>query len=85
MRPHPNCFFLCLPSLQGSVLLTIGYHQLEGKRMELKKPFAVLDRVTGSGSGEEGQDSTQYKVPRRVRWARCLLLCAGATRRSAAH
>ncbi|KAI7838182.1 hypothetical protein COHA_008030 [Chlorella ohadii] len=49
-------------SSSGSVLLTIGYHQLEGKRMELKKPFAVLDRVTGSGSGEEGQDSTQYKV-----------------------
>lgn len=53
---------------QGSVLLTIGYHQLEGKRMELKKPFAVLDRVAGSGSGssEEGQESTQYKVRQHV-------------------
>lgn len=51
---------------QGSVLLTIGYHQLEGKRMELKKPFAVLDRVAGSGSGssEEGDEGTQYKVRR---------------------
>ena len=44
------------------MLLTIGYHQLEGKRMELKKPFAVLDRVAGSGSDEEDQSGTQYKV-----------------------
>ena len=41
--------------------MTIGYHQLEGKRVELKKPFAVLDRhvaeaaVGGSGSGSEGE------------------------------
>ncbi|KAL4452232.1 hypothetical protein ABPG75_007894 [Micractinium tetrahymenae] len=44
-------------SSSGSVLLTIGYHQLEGKRVELKKPFAVLDRT----SSEEG-GSTGFKV-----------------------
>lgn len=48
---------------QGVVLLTIGYHQLEGKRMELKKPFAVLDRAasSGGGSGEEAA-AVEYKV-----------------------
>ncbi|EFN54833.1 hypothetical protein CHLNCDRAFT_134854 [Chlorella variabilis] len=44
-------------SSSGAVMLTIGYHQLEGKRMELKKPFAVLDRVADA----EGH-STEYKV-----------------------
>lgn len=44
--------------LQGAVLLTIGYHQLEGKRIELKKPFAVLDKV---GGGEE-QGAAEYKA-----------------------
>lgn len=39
------------------MLLTIGYHQLEGKRMELKKPFAVLDRAAGGEGGATG-----YKV-----------------------
>lgn len=48
-----------LHGLQGAVMLTIGYHQLEGKRMELKKPFAVLDRVADA----EGH-STEYKVGR---------------------
>jgi hypothetical protein len=32
------------------VLLTIGYHQLEGKRLPLKKPLAVLEQE-GSGEG----------------------------------
>lgn len=52
-------------------MLTIGYHQLEGKRQELKKPFAVLDRVQGGSSGGGSQASrggeddggdVQYKV-----------------------
>ncbi len=32
------------------MLLTIGYHQLEGKRLPLKKPLAVLEQE-GSGEG----------------------------------
>lgn len=32
---------------QGAIQLHIGYHQLEGKRVELKKPYAVLDKVAG--------------------------------------
>lgn len=39
-------------------MLTIGYHQLEGKRIELKKPYAVLDRVPE----EDGQGAVEYKV-----------------------
>lgn len=45
------------------MLLTIGYHQLEGKRQQLKKPFAVLDRVQGSsdggGGGSQGSQGSQ--------------------------
>ncbi len=33
------------------VLLTIGYHQLEGRRQALKKPVAVLSKVAGNGGG----------------------------------
>ena len=46
------------------MLLTIGYHQLEGKRMELKKPFAVLDRVSpGSGGGSPSSGSPGGSSP----------------------
>lgn len=59
------------------MLLTIGYHQLEGKRMELKKPFAVLDRVAGQGQqqqqGEEGQLDEERGAEYKVRAAVCLL------------
>ncbi|KAI3438097.1 hypothetical protein D9Q98_000539 [Chlorella vulgaris] len=44
-------------SSTGAVLLTIGYHQLEGKRLELKKPFVVMDREQGADG-----ESTHYKV-----------------------
>lgn len=48
----------CLPTgLQGdTVLLTIGYHQLEGKRLPLKKPLAVLEKHDGASQ------SGGYKV-----------------------
>ena len=35
----------------GSVLLNIGYHQLEGKKLPLKKPLAVLEREPGATQG----------------------------------
>ena len=34
--------------------LTIGYHQLEGKRVALKKPLAILERVGAASAEEEG-------------------------------
>lgn len=35
---------LCLQD-KNVVQLVIGYHQLEGKRVALKKPFVILDKV----------------------------------------
>ncbi|GAB4819033.1 hypothetical protein N2152v2_006079 [Parachlorella kessleri] len=35
----------------GSVLLSIGYHQLEGKKLPLKKPLAVLEREPAATQG----------------------------------
>jgi chromosome transmission fidelity protein 8 len=56
--------------MQGSVLLTIGYHQLEGQTVVLKKPLAVLSKTKalddaemegiGNIGGEES--SITYKV-----------------------
>ncbi|GLC46605.1 hypothetical protein PLESTM_001896000 [Pleodorina starrii] len=40
--------------------LTIGYHQLEGKRVPLKKPLAILSK-SGSTS-HAGDTSTSYEV-----------------------
>ena len=55
-RTHPRPPRLSpIPAQGGSVFLTIGYHQLEGKRMPLKKPLAVLEQER---SGEE----LSYKV-----------------------
>lgn len=48
--------------------LTIGYHLLEGKMVDLKKPFAILEKQTvpvDVDAMEEGgapDCSTEYKV-----------------------
>ena len=48
--------------------LTIGYHLLEGKMMDLKKPFAILEKqsapvdVDALERDGAGQCSTEYKV-----------------------
>ncbi|GIL91204.1 hypothetical protein Vretimale_18861 [Volvox reticuliferus] len=45
----------------GKVLqLTIGYHQLEGKRVPLKKPLAVLNKC--ERMPHDGDASTSYEV-----------------------
>ncbi|KAL6764416.1 hypothetical protein V8C86DRAFT_2475701 [Haematococcus lacustris] len=41
------------------IQLTIGYHQIEGKRVSLKKPFAILQRV---GSVGESAADVKYEV-----------------------
>lgn len=40
------------------VQLTIGYHLLEGKRVPLKKPLAILDQDEGDGE----KKATKYRV-----------------------
>jgi len=50
------------------VELTIGYHLLEGKMVDLKKPFAILEKHSTSvdvdAMEEDGrpQRSTEYKA-----------------------
>mmetsp|Transcript_18703 Transcript_18703/g.52565 ORF Transcript_18703/g.52565 Transcript_18703/m.52565 type:complete len:115 (-) Transcript_18703:485-829(-) len=51
-----------LVAVQGQkdvVRLTVGYHQLEGKRLDLKKPFAILQKQQ---SVEEAGSATSYQV-----------------------
>jgi hypothetical protein len=43
---------------QDIVRLTVGYHQLEGKRLQLKKPFAILQQHCNEQDG----DSKAYQV-----------------------
>ena len=71
-----RCQWCCSLPMQGAVMLTIGYHQLEGKRIELKKPFAVLDLVAAAEgqAGEGEEESAEYKV-------RMLTSCCECTRR----
>ena len=44
LLPGASLQELCDCGMQAdSIFLTIGYHQLEGKRVSLKKPFAILE------------------------------------------
>ena len=51
-----------------TVELTIGYHLLEGKMVDLKKPFAILEKrsqpVDADAMEEDGEHhcNTEYKV-----------------------
>lgn len=47
---------------QGTVYLTIGYHQLEGKVQPLKKPLAVLSKVDSLQDASSGEPQTSYEV-----------------------
>jgi hypothetical protein len=51
-----------LARVQGGVLLTIGYHQLEGKRQALKKPMAILSKVDAGGASGGGDAPLAYEV-----------------------
>ena len=44
------------------MLLTIGYHQLEGKRQPLKKPMAVLSKVAAGEVEGGGGRALAYEV-----------------------
>lgn len=40
------------------IQLTVGYHQLEGKKVGLKKPFAILQQATD----EDTEAGKKYQV-----------------------
>lgn len=46
----------------GNVLLTIGYHQLEGVEQPLKKPFAILKKSAEGGDGPGSYDVCGFVV-----------------------
>lgn len=56
-------------STSGNLVLTIGYHQLEGVEQKLKKPFAILQKDDkGSGSYTVvGFVSSKYLFKQRPR------------------
>jgi hypothetical protein len=55
---------VCYVSAQNKdiVQLTVGYHQLEGKRVALKKPFAILEQVEIAPGTQRDVVSKQYQV-----------------------
>ena len=60
----------CPPArVQGTILLTIGYHQLEGVLQPLKKPMAVLEKGPADESGDLGYKASTCRRPRSQRGA----------------
>ncbi|KAI8101823.1 hypothetical protein M9434_006888 [Picochlorum sp. BPE23] len=46
-------------SKTGGLVLTIGYHQLEGAEEKLKKPFAIIQKNTSEDMAQEQARSYQ--------------------------
>ncbi|XP_073128576.1 uncharacterized protein [Henckelia pumila] len=46
---------LCRPSSQESYTFTVGYHELMGTKVTLKKPILVLKKIKLGNDGCEGQ------------------------------
>ncbi|KAG1664373.1 hypothetical protein FOA52_004706 [Chlamydomonas sp. UWO 241] len=59
--------FQLSPLEKDIVQFTIGYHQLEGKRVALKKPFVILEKVVVAGECGPEDDTTEYKAVGVVR------------------
>ncbi|CAM8938263.1 unnamed protein product [Rhodiola kirilowii] len=56
---------LCRPSSQETYTFTVGYHELTGSKVPLKKPLVVLKKVEIDASGQETA-STLKKVELEV-------------------
>jgi chromosome transmission fidelity protein 8 len=63
----------CMPQDKDVVQLMIGYHQLEGKKVALKKPFAILEKVEVPNGSQSGAVHVQYQA--RAAQSACLIVC----------
>lgn len=52
--------------------LMIGYHQLEGKKVALKKPFAILEKVEVPNASQSGALHVQYQASGCGRLGACI-------------
>ncbi|KAL1822736.1 hypothetical protein ACET3Z_009514 [Daucus carota] len=48
---------LCRPSSEENYTFTVGYHELSGSKVPLKKPFLVMKKIKHSVAGK-GDDDT---------------------------
>ncbi|CAL5323161.1 unnamed protein product [Camellia sinensis] len=53
---------LCRPSSQETYTLTVGYHELMGSKVPLKKPFLVLKKLRQSSSSSSSSSREQLEV-----------------------
>ncbi|KAH9607487.1 hypothetical protein KSS87_019384 [Heliosperma pusillum] len=53
---------LCRPSSQETYTFTIGYHELTGSRVKLKKPLVVLKKVKHSDEDQETNPNSSSTV-----------------------
>ncbi|XP_074291262.1 uncharacterized protein LOC141618039 [Silene latifolia] len=53
---------LCRPSSQETYTFTIGYHELTGSRVKLKKPLVVLKKVKHSDEDQETNTNSSSTV-----------------------
>ncbi|KAL8543934.1 hypothetical protein ACS0TY_004472 [Phlomoides rotata] len=54
---------LCRPSSQESYTFVVGYHELAGTKVSLKKPILVLKKIIHHNEGEEeGEDVNSTRV-----------------------
>ncbi|XP_070031146.1 uncharacterized protein [Nicotiana tomentosiformis] len=49
---------LCRPSSQESYTFTVGYHELAGTKVPLKKPMLVLKKIKLDSEGKKGDISS---------------------------
>ncbi|OIW06332.1 hypothetical protein TanjilG_14977 [Lupinus angustifolius] len=52
---------LCRPSSQEVYTFTVGYHELSGSKVPLKKPLLVLNKIKNEG-GESGCSEVELRV-----------------------
>ncbi|KAK1392739.1 Ctf8 domain-containing protein [Heracleum sosnowskyi] len=49
---------LCRPSSQENYTFSVGYHELSGSKVPLKKPFLVMKKIKHSIADKDGGDTS---------------------------